>query len=123
MNTPDGKPNITELHQTIIEVKRKFPNESKVVIVPNAGSTYDTIIAVMDASRTLEATDTPLFMQNAKTGVNEQIKAQPQSQVEEIYLQDDVIELCSRLGLSEEETQYLQTALDQFAAIAAELKR
>jgi biopolymer transport protein ExbD len=71
----DGMPNIGELHQTVIEVKRRFPNENKVVIVPNAASTYDTIIAVMDASRTLEATDTPLFMKNATTGVDEQVKA------------------------------------------------
>ena len=74
-NTPDGKPNIVELHQSIIEVKRKFPNETKVVIVPNGGSSYDTIIAVMDASRTLETTDTPLFMKNAVSGVDEPVKA------------------------------------------------
>ena len=74
-NTPDGKPNIPEIHQAIIQVKQRFPNETKVVIVPNSGTSYDTIVAVMDTSRTLEGTDTAIFAKNAATGINEQVKA------------------------------------------------
>ena len=74
-NQPDGKPNIQQLHQSIIEVKQKFPLETKVIIVPNKMTTYDTIIAVMDASRTLEGTDLAIFVKNPATGVDEPVKA------------------------------------------------
>lgn len=74
-NLPDGQPDIKALHDSMIQIKQQFPNETKVIVVPNKGTNYDILVAVMDASRSLESTDTPIFLKNAQTGVDEQVKA------------------------------------------------
>jgi biopolymer transport protein ExbD len=72
-NTPEG-PDTVALHLHLISIKQKFPAEKQVVLVPYAGNNYDQMIATMDAVRTLEKADPPIFAKNAQTGTDEVIK-------------------------------------------------
>jgi biopolymer transport protein ExbD len=73
-NTSVGQPDIKAIHDALLDVKKQFPAETHVVIVPMGAMNYDTLITVMDAMRGVDATDTPIFAKNAKTGVEEQTK-------------------------------------------------
>ncbi len=73
-NLLPGQPDIKGIHNGLLEVKQKFVQETKVVLSPFPGATYDILIVTMDAMRLLEATDPPLFAKNPKTGVEEQLK-------------------------------------------------
>ena len=70
----EGQPDMKAIHDTLIAVKQKFPDETKVVFVPHGGINYDVMIAVMDVMRGIEASDPPIFAKNKKTGVDEAIK-------------------------------------------------
>ena len=69
-----GQPDLKAIHEALIDVKKQFPNEGKVIIVPTPGTNYDLLIAVMDTLRGLEPTDPPIFVKNAQTGLDEQAK-------------------------------------------------
>lgn len=71
---PDGQPDLKNIHETLLIIKRQFPFESKIVLVPYSGATYDTLIALMDVSRLVDATDPPLFRKNSTTHIDEQVK-------------------------------------------------
>jgi biopolymer transport protein ExbD len=73
-NVAVGQPDTRAIHDALIEIKKQFPGETHIVIVPQAGMNYDILITVMDAMRTLEPTDPPIFAKNAKTGIDEQTK-------------------------------------------------
>jgi biopolymer transport protein ExbD len=73
-NTSPGQPDLIKIHETLIEVKKQFPRETHVVIVPLAGMNYDLLISMMDAMRTIEPTDPPIIATNPTTGVEEQTK-------------------------------------------------
>lgn len=70
----EGKPNTPRIHEALIRIKEKFPEEQSVVIAPYAGLNYDTLIVVMDAVRVVEPTDPPLFRKNPQTGIDEPVK-------------------------------------------------
>ncbi|MDR3608266.1 MAG: biopolymer transporter ExbD [Oligoflexia bacterium] len=73
-NASPGKPDIVKIHSELLDVKKDFPNETKVVIVPTAGMTYDILISVMDGIRGVDPTDPPLFTKNLATGNDEPVK-------------------------------------------------
>jgi biopolymer transport protein ExbD len=73
-NTMPGTPDIKTIHDSLLGIKKQFPNENKIVLVPNSGATYDTLIAVMDTSRIIDPTDPPLFSKDAKTGIDVPVK-------------------------------------------------
>ncbi len=73
-HTEEGLPDTRAIHEALIEVKRQFIDEKKVVFVPSANTSYDILIAVMDSMRGLEPTDPPLFRQNSETGIDEPVK-------------------------------------------------
>lgn len=73
-HTPEGKPDFKTIHDTLLTVKKDFPAERKIVIAPHAQTNYDTLIAVMDSIRLIEATDPPLFWKNPASGNDEQLK-------------------------------------------------
>lgn len=74
-HTSEGLPDTKGIHEALIEVKRGFLSESKVVLVPSASTSYDVLVAVMDSVRGLEPTDPPLFRPNSSTGIEEPVKA------------------------------------------------
>jgi biopolymer transport protein ExbD len=69
-----GQPDYKTLHETLIGVKQKFPQENKVVLAPNASANYEELVTVMDNMRILEPTDPPFFAKNEKTGNDEPVK-------------------------------------------------
>lgn len=73
-HTQDGKPDTLAIHQALLGVKQKFPRENQLVLVPFPGASYDVLIAVMDAVRSLDRADPPIFAPNPQTGNDEQIK-------------------------------------------------
>jgi biopolymer transport protein ExbD len=73
-NTGASQPDIKAIHEALLDVKKQFPTETHVVIVPTPSTNYDTIIAVMDTMRTLDTTDTPIMIKNPKTGIDEASK-------------------------------------------------
>ncbi len=73
-NRPDGSIDILRLHERLIEIKQKFMAEKKLILVPRADTSYETIVAVLDAARSLDRTDPVLSILNEKTGVREQVK-------------------------------------------------
>ncbi len=70
----NGKPDTAAMHEALIAVKQQFPTETKVVFVPPATANYDTLISMMDAMRTLSASDTPIYRKNPDTGNDEAVK-------------------------------------------------
>ncbi len=74
-HTGEGMPDTATLHAALIEIKRQFIEENKVVLVPTASTSYDVLVAVMDALRVLEPTDPALFKPNSQTGNDEPVKA------------------------------------------------
>ncbi len=73
-NAQDGKPDTKAIHEALLEVKKQFPTENTVVIVPRHSVLYDTLMALMDTARTIEPTDTPIYFKNAETGNDEPLK-------------------------------------------------
>jgi biopolymer transport protein ExbD len=71
-NTSEGTPDTLAIHNELIEVKKLFPKETTLVLSPQGKMNYDSLIGVMDASRTLEPGDPPVFLLNPETGVEEQ---------------------------------------------------
>ena len=73
-NKADGQPDLLKLHETLIGIKQKFLTENKLILVPKGVTSYDTIIAVIDAVKNLDKTDPVIVIKNEKTGVQEQAK-------------------------------------------------
>ena len=73
-NEGPGQPNVKALHDALVQVKKQFPGEDKVVLAPDAGVSYENLVAVMDSIRTMDAGDPPLFTKNLKTGMDDAIK-------------------------------------------------
>lgn len=69
-----GQPDVQGIHNALLDVKKQFPNESKIVLVPVPGINYDVLVSVMDSVRAIEATDPPVFFKNAATGADEVAK-------------------------------------------------
>jgi biopolymer transport protein ExbD len=72
--TSPGQPDVKALHEALLEVKREFPAETKVVVVPFGGATYDVLINVMDSMRGVDASDPPIYFHNDKTNADEVVK-------------------------------------------------
>ena len=73
-NNPEGNPDLKGIHDALLDVKKIFPNEKKIVIAPNPQINYDNLISVMDSVRLIEKTDAPIFTKNAATGNDEPVK-------------------------------------------------
>ena len=73
-NRQDGSVDVLKLHEKLIEIKQLFPSENKIIIVPKASTSYDSIVAVLDGARSLDKTDPVISVKNEKTGVQEQVK-------------------------------------------------
>jgi hypothetical protein len=73
-NVSDGNPDIKAIHEALLDVKTKFPEENTAIIVPSGGITYDVLVNVMDSVRGVDPTDPPLFHKNVTTGNDEAVK-------------------------------------------------
>jgi len=73
-NPAAGQPDVRAVHDFLVAIKQKFPLETKIVFAPYPAANYETLIGVMDAVRTLEKTDPPIYGKNKTTGVDEPLK-------------------------------------------------
>lgn len=73
-NREDGTIDALKLHETALGIKQKFPTENKIILVPRPETSYDVIIAVLDAVKNMDKTDPVIVVKNPKTGVQEQVK-------------------------------------------------
>jgi biopolymer transport protein ExbD len=74
-NTPDGTFDTKNIHDFLVEVKKQFPKEINIVLVPTSSTEYDRLILLMDSLRTMEPSDPPIYVKNEKTGLDEPIKS------------------------------------------------
>lgn len=65
----DGTFALDALHQAILEVKRKFPTETKLVLVPSSTTSYDELVGVMDTVRDPVAADPGIPLPADKDGI------------------------------------------------------
>ncbi|MBI2606712.1 MAG: biopolymer transporter ExbD [Deltaproteobacteria bacterium] len=52
---------IEKFHQTLLEIKSRHPDEAKLIVKPEGGVSYESLIGIMDAARAYEKSDAPLF--------------------------------------------------------------
>jgi biopolymer transport protein TolR len=67
-----GRVNAVQLHDELVRIKREFPKENHLVVMPKANVSYETLVEVMDAARNVEKTDGVISVPNA-SGVPEQV--------------------------------------------------
>ncbi len=68
-----GDYNYEELHSVLIELKKQHLEEDTIIFEPVGEVTYEEIVKVMDAVRTVSKTDEAIFRKN-KDGIEERIK-------------------------------------------------
>ncbi|MBC7693632.1 MAG: biopolymer transporter ExbD [Methylotenera sp.] len=73
-NVSPGQPDVKALHEALIVIKQQFTGETKIVVAPEGSTSYDVLISSMDAMRTLEPTDPPIFVKNPQTGIDQPLK-------------------------------------------------
>lgn len=61
----EPKHDIEQLHKILIEIKTRYPEEKKLILKPDAGIPYETIVEIMDSARFLDPkTDPPSYKKN-----------------------------------------------------------
>jgi len=73
-HSADGMPDTAAIHSALIEIKKQFLGENKVVLVPTGATSYDILVSVMDSLRNIDPTDPPVFKRNEETGNDEPVK-------------------------------------------------
>lgn len=73
-NQADGRIDTLKIHEKVVELKQKFPTESKIILVPQSNTSYESIVSVIDSVKHLEKTDPLISTANPATGVQEQVK-------------------------------------------------
>ncbi|MGE4233337.1 MAG: ExbD/TolR family protein [Bacteriovoracia bacterium] len=69
-NTGDSRYDFEKFHQLLLQIKNRYPKETKLILKPDSGVAYETIIELIDRARFFEPTDPALFKTNAQ-GVDE----------------------------------------------------
>lgn len=65
----DGTFALDSLHEAILGVKRKFPSETKIVVVPASTTSYDELIGVMDSVRDPSPSDPAITLPADQDGI------------------------------------------------------
>lgn len=66
----DKRYDLNKLHETLVGIKTRHPQETKLILKPDPGVSYESLIGIMDSARKIEKTDPPLYKKNAQ-GVDE----------------------------------------------------
>lgn len=53
-----------KFHQTLLEIKTRHPVETKLILKPEGGVSYEDIVGIMDSARMIEKTDPPMMKKN-----------------------------------------------------------
>lgn len=67
----DGKPDVNAIHAALVRVKERYPKERQLVLAPHPGISYDHIVALMDSAAKMAAGDTPIYVKDEATGVDQ----------------------------------------------------
>jgi biopolymer transport protein TolR len=75
LNAPDpktgeGRYDLEKFHQVLLEIKTRYPHETKLILKPEGGVSYEMLVGIMDAARAFEKSDPPLYRKNAQ-GIDE----------------------------------------------------
>ena len=73
--------NLYGLHQELIKIKKRNPEERTIIFEPRSNVAYDIIVKVMDEVRLLRNTDESIYIKDKKTRQDKKIN----------YLFDDII--------------------------------
>ncbi|MFZ9595745.1 MAG: ExbD/TolR family protein [Bdellovibrionia bacterium] len=73
-NTSENQLDLKKIHDALVEIKKRYPQEVNAVILPLAGTSYDDLIGLMDAIRMMEPSDASIYVKNEKTGMDEPIR-------------------------------------------------
>jgi len=68
-----GEFDLEDLHATLISLKKNHLDEESIIFEPVGDLTYEDIVKVMDAVRSLNKTDEAIFRKN-KEGLEEKVK-------------------------------------------------
>lgn len=64
----NGLPDTEKIHQSLVEIKQRFPEEKQIILAPHAQIPYENLIEVIDAVRTLNPLDDKIYKLNKETG-------------------------------------------------------
>lgn len=63
-STGESQYDLEKFHQTLTEIKGRHPKEVKLILKPQGGVSYESLVGVMDAARLYQKTDVPLYIKN-----------------------------------------------------------
>lgn len=69
----NGEFNYEEIHQFLVDLKKKHVDENTIIFEPSGDLTYEEIVKIMDAVRMLNRTDEAIYKKN-KDGIDEKVK-------------------------------------------------
>lgn len=69
-----GEYDLEDLHQTLVEMKKKFVDEDTIIFEPEFDISYEEIIKIMDAVRMIYKTDEAIYSKD-KEGMDVKIKS------------------------------------------------
>jgi biopolymer transport protein ExbD len=68
--TSEPRYDLEKFHQTLVSIKSRHPQEVKLILKPESGVSYESLVGIMDSARAFEKTDSPLYKRNEQ-GVDE----------------------------------------------------
>lgn len=70
----EGEYDLESLHTMLLDFKRKFLDESTILLEPSKNVSYDDLIKVMDTVRQIRKTDEPIYKKD-KDGLDVKVEA------------------------------------------------
>lgn len=68
--TSEYRYDLETLHKTLVEIKMRHPNETKLIIKPEGGVAYESIIGIMDSARYFDEKSDPPMVKKNEEGVD-----------------------------------------------------
>ncbi len=65
----DMRYDLDKFHQILVEIKHRYPQEMKIILKPESGVAYESLVDIMDSARSFQKSDATLFTKD-KTGVD-----------------------------------------------------
>ncbi len=62
----DGKYDLENLHNYLLDIKKKNPTEKLVILEPDTEVSYEDIVLIMDSARLMRKTDEAIYIKDAK---------------------------------------------------------
>ncbi len=64
--TQESRYDLEKFHVLLVEIKQRYPHETKLILKPISGVAYEVLVDIMDAARELSNTDPPLYQKTAQ---------------------------------------------------------